>query len=279
MSSPTTERIQESPDPSKLDPAVSAASMSPVNPRLINWSAFLFAILQSVCSAFIALNGVRLLIGVGAFAAASGALKLADRMHIAAIRIPLMLLALVGSVLNLVVLWQVWRLRRRPASSWRQSPVPKQKLASEWLQLILSVLTLLLLAAEFVAHRILFAGRSCFVFSISSFSRSCNLLLYPTGSSNVLSSAVKIRIFRVESSIAEQISQCSRCSSISLRSSASTVLSMYSEMCSHTCLQSSFIVLSRRTTCVPEPSFLGTVPVVFAASFARGAAVLSPRQD
>jgi hypothetical protein len=159
MSSPTTERIQESPDPSKLDPPVSAASMSPVNPRLINWSAFFFAILQSVCSAFIALNGVRLLIGVGAFAAASGALKLADRMHIAAIRIPMMLLALAGSVLNLVVLWQVWRLRRRPASSWRQSAVPKQKLASEWLQFTLSVLTLLLLAAEFVAHRILFAGR------------------------------------------------------------------------------------------------------------------------
>src|SRR5712664_840661 len=128
-------------------------------PSLINWGAFLFAVLQSVCSALIALNGVRILIGVGAFAAASGALKLADRMHIAAIRIPMMLLALVGSVLNLVVLWQVWRLRRRPASSWRQSAVPKQKLASEWLLFTLSVLTLLLLAAEFVAHRILLAGR------------------------------------------------------------------------------------------------------------------------
>src|SRR5882757_3179667 len=159
MSSPTTERIQESPDPSKLDLAVSAASMSPINPRLINWSAFLFAVLQSACSAFIALNGVRLLIGVGAFAAASWALKLADRMHIAGLRIPMMLIALAGSVLNLVVLWQVWRLRRRPASAWRQQPVSKQKIASEWLQFTLSVLTIFLLAAEFAAHRILFAGR------------------------------------------------------------------------------------------------------------------------
>src|SRR6267378_3168298 len=159
MSSPTTERIQESPDLSKLDPAVSAASMSPVNARLINWSAFLFAIMQSVCSTFIALNGVRLLIGVGALAAASGALKLADRMHIAAIRIPMMLLALAGSVLNLVALWQVWRLRRRPASAWRQQPVSKQKIASEWLQFTVSILTIFLLAAEIVAHRILFAGR------------------------------------------------------------------------------------------------------------------------
>ena len=41
------------------------------NPKIFGWSAFLFGVLQSVCSAFIALNGVRLLIGVGAFALAS----------------------------------------------------------------------------------------------------------------------------------------------------------------------------------------------------------------
>jgi len=154
-----TEQTQ---NPVELSPAgvdVSRPKLSLVDARLINWSAFLFAVLQSVCSAFIALNGVRLLIGIGAFAAASGALKLADRMHIDAIRIPMMLLALAGSLLNLVVLWQVWRLRRRPASAWRQQPISKQKKTSEWLQFTLSVLTLFLLAAEFIAHRILFAGR------------------------------------------------------------------------------------------------------------------------
>src|SRR5216684_4477497 len=150
-----TEQTQ---NPVELSPAgvdVSRPKLSLVDARLINWSAFLFAVLQSVCSAFIALNGVRLLIGIGAFAAASGALKLADRMHIDAIRIPMMLLALAGSLLNLVVLWQVWRLRRRPASAWRQQPVSKQKKRSEQAQFILSVLTLLLLAAEFVGHRML----------------------------------------------------------------------------------------------------------------------------
>ena len=159
MSSPARERLKESPDPSRLDPAESRQVGLLVNSRLINWSALFFAVLQSACSAFIALNGVRLLIGVGAFAAASGALKLADLIHVTAIRIPMMLLALAGSVLNLVVLWQVWRLRRRPASAWRQTAVPKKKLASEWLQFILSIVTLLLLAAEFVAHRILHGGR------------------------------------------------------------------------------------------------------------------------
>jgi hypothetical protein len=159
LSSPTTQRIDESPDPSQIDSAVSAPDALDANSKLINWSAFFFAALQSVCSAFIALNGVRLLIGVGAFATASGVLKLADRMHVDAIRIPMMLLALAGSLLNLVVLWQVWRLRRRPASAWRQQPVSKKKIASEWLQFTLSVLTLFLLTAELVAHRILFANR------------------------------------------------------------------------------------------------------------------------
>jgi hypothetical protein len=138
---------------------VSLPEASRRSTKLINWSAFFFAALQSVCSAFIALNGVRLLIGVGAFAAASGVVKLADRMHIAAIRIPMIVLALAGSVLNLVVLWQVWRLRRRPASAWRQQPVSKRKITSEWLQFTLTVLTLCLLAAEFFAHRYLFGNR------------------------------------------------------------------------------------------------------------------------
>ena len=126
---------------------------------LINWSAFLFAVLQSVCSAFIALSGVRLLIGIGAFAAATGVLKMADRMHIDAVRIPMMGLALVGSLVNLAALWRVWSLRRRPASTWRQAQVPKKKLASEWLQFSLAILTLCLLTAEFFAHRSLFGNR------------------------------------------------------------------------------------------------------------------------
>jgi hypothetical protein len=153
---------EETQNPADLSPSTAAASpakIPPVNIKLINWSALLFALLQSVCSAFIALNGVRLLIGIGAFAAASGALKLADRMHIDAIRIPMMLLALLGSVLNLVVLWQVWRLRKRPASAWRQQPVSAQKKTSEFFQFTLSLLTLALLAAEFFAHRFLLANR------------------------------------------------------------------------------------------------------------------------
>jgi hypothetical protein len=127
--------------------------------KLLNWSAVFFAVLQSVCSAFIALSSIRLLIGATAFAFSVGVVKLGDKMHIAAIRIPMMLFALIGSLLNLFVLWQVWRLRRRSSSAWRQKPVSPQKRRSEILQLLLSVVTLFLLTAEYWAHWKLFGNR------------------------------------------------------------------------------------------------------------------------
>jgi hypothetical protein len=135
-----------------------AATGDSVSARLkwFNWSGIFFAILQSACSAFIALSGVRLLVGIGAFAFATGALRFADRIHLDAIRIPMVLLALLGSVLNLLALRRVWSLRRRPASAWRQVPVPKRKKRAEYLQFSISVLTLLILAVEAAAHYSLF---------------------------------------------------------------------------------------------------------------------------
>lgn len=140
------------------DDHVNAAPDEPFSTRLklFNYSGIFFAILQSACSAFIALSGVRLLIGVGAFAFAAGALRFADRVHLDAIRIPMMFLALLGSVLNLLALRRVWNLRRRTASAWRQRPVPEQKKRAERLQFAISVLTILILVVETAAHHHLF---------------------------------------------------------------------------------------------------------------------------
>lgn len=118
----------------------------------LNWSGFFLAVVQSVCSAFLALHGVRFLIGIGAVVLASSAWHLAERLHVDAIRVPMMLIALVASLLNLAALWQVRRLRARPASTWRQQPITPGKKRAEALQLILSVATLVLLAAEWIAH-------------------------------------------------------------------------------------------------------------------------------
>jgi hypothetical protein len=120
--------------------------------RLLNWSAILFAILQSACTAVMVISGVRVAIGLGALAAAAGIYAPAHGFHQDAIRIPMMALALLGSVINLYVVWKVRWLRSKPAAQWRQQPITKKKLNSERFQIALSILTLLLLAAEWITH-------------------------------------------------------------------------------------------------------------------------------
>ncbi len=128
------------------------SAQSPARFQWIGWSSFFFAIVQSVCSAFVALSGLRILIGAAAFGSALGLLKIADKLHFNAIRIPMMVLALVGSIFNLLAIWQVRRLRARSSSAWRQKSLSHKKLTFERLQLALSILTLILLAFEYYFH-------------------------------------------------------------------------------------------------------------------------------
>ncbi len=120
--------------------------------KLLNWSGILFAILQSACTAVIAISGVRVAVGLSALAAAAGIHHPATGYHQDAIRIPMMLFALFGSLINLFVIWKTRSLRGKPASQWRQRPVTAKKLISERFQIALSILTLVLLAAEWITH-------------------------------------------------------------------------------------------------------------------------------
>ena len=125
---------------------------SPARFRWLSWSSLFFAFLQSVCSTFIALHGIRLLVSIGAFVLASSAWGFAEHLHADAIRIPMMLIAFFGALLNLLALWQVRRLRRRASSAWRQQPLTPNERRTENVQLALSFLTFALLLLEETAH-------------------------------------------------------------------------------------------------------------------------------
>jgi hypothetical protein len=138
---------------SSPDPLSKAAPEPPVGGRKwVGWTSLVIAVLQSACTAVIAISGVRVVIGLTALAAAAGVNAPARGFHSDAIRIPMMILAFCGAVVNLYVIGRIRRLRARPASQWRQTPVPPSKLRSERLQIALSVITLLLLLAEWVTH-------------------------------------------------------------------------------------------------------------------------------
>lgn len=119
---------------------------------VIGWSSLLFAVLQSVCSFFVALDGLRFLIGVGALASIVGAGQRWDRLHTDWVRVPMIVLSLTGALLNLTVLLHVRYLRSRPSAQWRLKPLTPRKLRAERVQLALSVVTLVLVAVEEISH-------------------------------------------------------------------------------------------------------------------------------
>ena len=91
--------------------------------------------------------------GLGALAAAAVGVKgPANGFHQDAIRIPMMILAVVGSVINLYMIWRIRSLRERASSQWRRQPVSPRRLWGERVQLTLAVVTLVLVLAEFLSH-------------------------------------------------------------------------------------------------------------------------------
>lgn len=120
----------------------------------ISLTSFFFIALQSACTAVMAISGVRVVIGLSALAAASGLGRPAAGFHQDLVRIPMMIVAVVGSAINLYVLWRIRTLRRRPAAQWRTSPPNAKQIRGERLQIALAVVTLALVIAEFLTHRI-----------------------------------------------------------------------------------------------------------------------------
>lgn len=115
-------------------------------------TSFLFVLLQSACTAVMALSGLRLLIGLTSLAAASVIPGFIFSIHAEQIRLPMMVVAVLGSVVNLYVIWRIRSLRSRPAAQWRVQPVTSAQRRSEIVQIALSVLTLALVVTESLAH-------------------------------------------------------------------------------------------------------------------------------
>ncbi|HEY9125554.1 MAG TPA: hypothetical protein VIM62_00420 [Acidobacteriaceae bacterium] len=133
-----------------------AKSATDIQPRgfmaWANWTGLLFALLQGLCSFFAAANGLRTAIGLSAIALTASQAEFVRVFHSSAFRRPMNGLAVAMALLNLVVLWQIRRLRERPAAAWRVQPVSAKKLRGERVQMALAVLTLVLVGIEEYLH-------------------------------------------------------------------------------------------------------------------------------
>ena len=120
--------------------------------RVLGGASFLFALLQSLCTAVLTLSGIRVAIGLSALAAASGIYAPARGFHQDAIRIPMLIIAAVGAVVNLAVLAWIWHLRARPSAQWRKREISPKERRSERLQVVLAIVTLALVGLETWTH-------------------------------------------------------------------------------------------------------------------------------
>lgn len=120
--------------------------------RTLGGVSLAMAILQSLCTAVFVVSGFRLVIGLTALAAVSGIYAPARGFHQDAIRIPMLILATVGSVVNLAVLAWIWHLRARPSARWRKREITPRQRRSERLQVALAIITLILVGLESWTH-------------------------------------------------------------------------------------------------------------------------------
>lgn len=132
-----------------------ALSEGPAGKRtwFVSMTSLIFIVLQSACTAVIAISGVRVAIGLSALAEATiGIHAPASGFHRDVIRIPMMIAATAGSLINMYVIWRIRALRARPSSQWRVQAVTAKQRRSELLQIALAIVTLVLVAAEWITH-------------------------------------------------------------------------------------------------------------------------------
>lgn len=110
------------------------------------------ALLQSLCTAVFAISGLRVAIGLTALAAVSGIYAPARGWHQDAIRIPMLIFAVVGALVNLAVLGWIRRLRAQGSAQWRRRELSKKQRRSERLQIALAIVTLILVGLETWTH-------------------------------------------------------------------------------------------------------------------------------
>lgn len=115
-----------------------------------SWGALFLAIIEAACLFLVAAAKAGALGGtiLGALAGWSAFL------HRDILRIPLLLSAIIGSVINVFLLWRAHRLRNVPAAAWRKRPLTTRERFRIGLVLSLSTLTFFIAGAEIYIHRI-----------------------------------------------------------------------------------------------------------------------------
>jgi hypothetical protein len=128
-----------------------AEGQSKLGQTLLTWGSLALAAAESVCVLAVSLSGVRVLLGMTSLIAATAGGP-ARGFHSNALRIPFLAAGAFGALLSLFLLWNEEKIRRNPSAAWRLRPQSAEQRRRRWLQIVLAILTLLLVAAEVITH-------------------------------------------------------------------------------------------------------------------------------
>src|SRR6266852_2652352 len=138
------------PEPSSETIKNNQASSTVTPPLSRSWGALALAVLEALCVFAVAMARAGFVLGGSSAVVASWA----NFFHRDIFRIPALLLATVGALINLYLLWNARRLRNAPAAAWRKRPRTSRERWRIGLVFWLSVLTLATVAAEVYFHRV-----------------------------------------------------------------------------------------------------------------------------
>ncbi len=129
------------------------AQTRPARLSIVAGSVFI-VLFQTGCAIIVFVNRISLLIS----GASAGLAAHASVLHSDPVRLPLLALATGGSVLNLLVLWNARRLRRRPEAQWRIHPPRFRDKLRNGIVLTASLVTLFMVISELLLHPSIYPG-------------------------------------------------------------------------------------------------------------------------
>lgn len=115
----------------------------------LSFAALTSAAIQGICVFVIAMNSVKLALGITSAATAGGA----SLIHSDAVRLALRYLSATLATATLYVIWNGWRLRNRRESQWRRVPLTSREKWAIAFGLLSAVASWFLIIAEVYAHQ------------------------------------------------------------------------------------------------------------------------------
>jgi len=115
----------------------------------LSFAALTSAAIQGICAFVIAMNSVKLALGITSAVTAGGS----SLIHSDPVRLALRYVSATLATATLYVIWNGWRLRKRRESQWRKTPLTR---GQKWMiafGLLSAVASWFLIIAEVYAHQ------------------------------------------------------------------------------------------------------------------------------